>query len=368
MRWSLLAAAISASPLVMFSFAGLGGAQTPEGIRVSDPVVHENLAVYFIHGKSAPGKVPAHARRGDGQGRREGARDQQRQSARDRESRQGGGVRPVRRHREGRQAGSHLMVSLVLPPKSGSIPIASFCVEEGRWSARGREDVKSFSTASAAVPSREMKLAMKAPLPAAPAARSVGGVAQTRRDRKRLCGAETGQRQQQVWEGVRKTQAKLADRVGAPVRSAQSASSLQLALENEKLDRRAAGLHQGAQGGRRERRRHRRLCLRHQRRAQQRRRLSVERPVPENVDQALDRERDRGDRPQERADRRGAVGRGGDAPSSRRRKPASDREAAQCRACGWRPARATRPISSRPRVRASPSAPAAWVHRNYLAK
>jgi hypothetical protein len=49
MRWSLLAA-ISVSPLVMFSFAGLGCAQTPEGIRVSGPVVHENLAVYFIHG------------------------------------------------------------------------------------------------------------------------------------------------------------------------------------------------------------------------------------------------------------------------------------------------------------------------------
>ena len=55
MRWSLLAAV---SPFVMFSFAGLGAAQTPEGIRVSGPVVHENLAVYFIHGPSAPGKVP----------------------------------------------------------------------------------------------------------------------------------------------------------------------------------------------------------------------------------------------------------------------------------------------------------------------
>ena len=57
MRWSLLAA-VSISPLMMFSFAGLGGAQTPESIRVSGPVVHENLAVYFIHGRSAPGKVP----------------------------------------------------------------------------------------------------------------------------------------------------------------------------------------------------------------------------------------------------------------------------------------------------------------------
>ena len=57
MRWSLLAA-VSVSPLMLFSFAGLGGAQTPDEHRVSGPLVHENLAVYFIHGKSAPGKVP----------------------------------------------------------------------------------------------------------------------------------------------------------------------------------------------------------------------------------------------------------------------------------------------------------------------
>ena len=43
----------------------------------------------------------------------------------------------------------------MLPPKSARIPIASFCVEQERWSARGKEDVKTFATASAAIPSRE---------------------------------------------------------------------------------------------------------------------------------------------------------------------------------------------------------------------
>jgi hypothetical protein len=109
-----------------------------------------------------------------------------------------------------------LMVSLLLPAKSGAIPIASFCVEQGRWTARGREDAKNFSTASAAVPSREMKLAMKAPMPAAPA-------------------AETSVRQQQVWDNVQKTQSRLSGNLRASVNSPQSASSLQLALENEKL-------------------------------------------------------------------------------------------------------------------------------------
>jgi hypothetical protein len=47
--------------------------------------------------------------------------------------------------------------------------------------------------------------------------------------------AETGMRQQQVWESVRATQSKLTGSLGGCVRSAQSASSLQLALENEKL-------------------------------------------------------------------------------------------------------------------------------------
>src|SRR5205809_7617380 len=61
MRWSLLTA-IAVSPLMMFSAADLGRAQAqapdPAGQRIFGPVVHENLAVYFIHGKSAPGKVP----------------------------------------------------------------------------------------------------------------------------------------------------------------------------------------------------------------------------------------------------------------------------------------------------------------------
>ena len=42
---------------------------------------------------------------------------------------------------KGGQQDRVLTVSLMLPPKSGRIPIASFCVEQGRWPARGKEDV-----------------------------------------------------------------------------------------------------------------------------------------------------------------------------------------------------------------------------------
>ena len=59
-----------------------------------------------------------------------------------------------------------LTTSLILPPHSGEIPIASFCVEHGRWSQRGTEDPATFASAAEAIPSREVKLAMKAPLAA----------------------------------------------------------------------------------------------------------------------------------------------------------------------------------------------------------
>jgi hypothetical protein len=107
-----------------------------------------------------------------------------------------------------------LTVSLVLPPKSGSIPIASFCVEHGRWSARGDEDVRSFASSKAAVPSREMKLAMQAPAPVA----AEGG---------------TGVRQQKVWADVAKTQERLM--ANAQMQLPISMTSLQLAMENGKL-------------------------------------------------------------------------------------------------------------------------------------
>jgi hypothetical protein len=74
---------------------------------------------------------------------------------------------------------------------------------------------------------------MKAPMPAAPP--PDGSNAAASRQRASGEAAETGLRQRQVWESVRATQSQLTGSLGAQVRSAQSASSLQLALENEKL-------------------------------------------------------------------------------------------------------------------------------------
>jgi hypothetical protein len=120
-----------------------------------------------------------------------------------------------------------LTVSLIIPPHSGPMPIASFCVEQGRWTGRGREDARRFETASASVPSREAKIAMKAPV-AAPSA-------PTSAHPPYLSSLDVSRRQHEVWNGVAKVQEKLSSALAAPVAMPESRSSLQLSLENEKL-------------------------------------------------------------------------------------------------------------------------------------
>src|SRR6266404_5581085 len=63
---------------------------------------------------------------------------------------------------KGGQQDRMLVVDLILPPRSGKIPIAAFCVENGRWSRRGNEEVTTFNSSSNVVASREVKLAAKA--------------------------------------------------------------------------------------------------------------------------------------------------------------------------------------------------------------
>jgi hypothetical protein len=135
-----------------------------------------------------------------------------------------------------------LTVSLLLPAKSGRVPIASFCVEQGRWAARGKEDQAKFSSAGEAMPSRMALLAMSAPprepkpAEAAPTTGSMPtGPNRIVTQRTAPGGDENASKQRKVWESVAETQKKLSQGVGAAVASPQSTSSLQLSLENEKL-------------------------------------------------------------------------------------------------------------------------------------
>ena len=188
--------------------------------RISGPAVHNNLAIYLVHGSSRAGPVPLTLEEALAKG-----------VARVHET---GGVNQLDIENlgndeifvqsgdmvKGGQQDRVLTVSLLLQPHSGRIQIASFCVEQGRWAARGKEDVKTFSSAASAVPSLGAKIAMKAPPAPSPTTARVN---------------DTASRQTEVWRNVEGIQRKLSDNVGAPVAAPQSQTSLQLALENEKL-------------------------------------------------------------------------------------------------------------------------------------
>ena len=301
-RRSLLALAGSSLAFLTLGFTTVRA----DEYRVSGPVIHENLAIYLVHGKSAAGPVPltldeALGKRAVKVHETGNVNELQIENlGTDEVFVQSGDIV------KGGQQDRVLTVSLILPPKSGRIPIASFCVEQGRWTARGKEDVKTFATASAVVPSREAKIAMKAPVPAARRTDADRRLAPRRRRTMAYAGSDTGSRQQQVWAKVRKVQDGLSSNLGTTVNAATSQTSLQLALENEKLkDAQAAYLAALKPAGEKERRD--RLRLRRQRQAQQRRGLSVERPVPQNVAEAVAGERHRGDRPEERRRRADAV-------------------------------------------------------------
>ena len=230
-----LLGALTASSLAFF---GLGAPARAGDYRVTGPVTHDNLAIYLVHGKSAEGRVPltldeALAKRlvrvhetGDvNQLAVENLGDQ------DVFIQSGDIVKGGRQDRA-------LTVSLLLPPHSGRIPLASFCVEQGRWTARRNEDATTFATAASTVPSREAKIAMKAPPEAVNNLMGllpVVGVLAGDPTGARTTTVDTSTRQREVWKKVRSIQDRLSSSVGAPVAAPVSQTSLQLALENEKL-------------------------------------------------------------------------------------------------------------------------------------
>jgi len=107
---------------------------------------------------------------------------------------------------KGGQQDRVLQHDTLLPPKAKRVPLAAFCVESGRWHGRGREPVRHFSSSNATIMTKRQKLAVKV----------------------------RGQ-QGAVWDSVAAAQADIGRNVGHSVRSAVSATSLQLSLEDRKL-------------------------------------------------------------------------------------------------------------------------------------
>jgi hypothetical protein len=99
-----------------------------------------------------------------------------------------------------------LSVDLIVPPRSGKIKIAAFCVERGRWSKRGSEASTTFETSSERIATKDLKVA-----------------------------ANISNSQSEVWNKVTEAQDKLSRNIQATVNAQVSETSLQLSLENKKL-------------------------------------------------------------------------------------------------------------------------------------
>jgi hypothetical protein len=99
-----------------------------------------------------------------------------------------------------------ISTDFIVPPRSGRMPIAAFCVESGRWSKRGNEESASFSTSENMIATKDLKLAAK-------------------REKS----------QQAVWDNVKVAQDKLAVNVVAAAPGVLNTSSFELSVENKEI-------------------------------------------------------------------------------------------------------------------------------------
>lgn len=99
-----------------------------------------------------------------------------------------------------------LAISIIIPARSGRVKIEAFCVESGRWNKRGGEEAGKFSSSNDRIVTKDLKIA-----------------------------ANSTRSQQEVWAKVSEAQTQLSRNVGGSVADSDSASSLQLSLENKKV-------------------------------------------------------------------------------------------------------------------------------------
>jgi hypothetical protein len=129
------------------------GANVVNEYRITGPLLHDNLTLFLVHGQSAPGPVPMTLEEA-----------LQKQQVRVSEV---GHVNELAIENFGDrevfiQSGDIvtggkqdrvIVSSLVLPPRSGKLNLAVFCVESGRWSPREGTQDGHFVAAAAAMPS-----------------------------------------------------------------------------------------------------------------------------------------------------------------------------------------------------------------------
>jgi hypothetical protein len=176
--------------------------------RISGPYQHENLTIFLVHGSDQPFSGPytplqlAMDRKMVAVYETKEVNELaiENRSSSDEVFVQAGDIV------KGGQQDRTLAVDLIVPAKSGKMPIDAFCVESGRWTQRGAEPRDEFRASVDMVATKNLKLATK---------------------------AEASQGK--VWQEVETAKQDLSYSLNRDVAGAASRTSLQLALENDKV-------------------------------------------------------------------------------------------------------------------------------------
>ena len=193
--------------LLMLGALSIGAATAGDALRITGPFTHDNLAIFLLHDKKPVAgkryitlqeamlqrKVVVHETGSVNQLEVENLSG-------DEIFIQSGDI--VKGGKQDRV----LKDDLILESKSGRVPLAAFCVEQGRWTKRGAESAAAFQGSNDAVAAKSMKMAVRAQ-----------------------------SNQQEVWSAVEKNQSRLSSAIGAAAPASASPSSYQLTLENKVL-------------------------------------------------------------------------------------------------------------------------------------
>lgn len=188
-------------------------AQQPAAVsdyRLSGPYTHENLTVFLVHGKDQTTRTFLTL---------EEALAQKKVRVYETKEVNELAIRNLSNQDVYVQSGDivrggdqdrMISVDFIVPPRSGRMPIAAFCVESGRWNRRGREDSSSFSSSANSVALKDLKLA-----------------------------AKSEKSQQAVWDNVKVAQGKLAANVvtskAAPSNIENATASYDISVEDSNV-------------------------------------------------------------------------------------------------------------------------------------
>src|SRR5688500_14769738 len=213
-RTKVLVISLLLTLFATFLVARSGRSQTPETqampatansrYRLSGPYTHKNPTIFLIHGKEKmPGKSFLTLQEALAQKKVivYETKDVNELAIRNLSNQdvyvQSGDV--VRGGEQDRM----ISTDFIVPPKSGRMPIAAFCVESGRWNKRGNESVGSFSSSENGIATKNLKLA-----------------------------AKRSNSQSEVWENVKVAQEKISANTRVSVADAASPTSYELAVSN----------------------------------------------------------------------------------------------------------------------------------------